>query len=270
MNREDYLNQWHKWHDQYTLFGYRHFRKFIKQGISEIDVDNIDYFNYKFEIQKSFNVKRLELIYRDFYTTIGIKHGNRIGRALDKTLKAYSSALFNEEFQKFIIDWIRSNIFNRITSVNNNMIKQISKYIEFALGENYSLEEMQRYLRTQINDPRFTRIIATRIARTETTAAANLGAFQSANQAGVVLEKFWISAQDKRTRDGNPEDWNHLRMNGKKVGKDEAFEMRSNKGIINLMQYPGDPKGSAGNVINCRCTVAFRGKRDANGNLIFL
>ena len=30
----------------------------------------------------------------------------------------------------------------------------------------------------------------------------------------------------------------------------------------------GDPKGSAGNVINCRCSVAVVPKRDDNGNLV--
>jgi len=35
------------------------------------------------------------------------------------------------------------------------------------------------------------------------------------------------------------------------------------------LQFPGDQKnGSAGNVINCRCAVAQRVKRDKNGNII--
>jgi len=35
------------------------------------------------------------------------------------------------------------------------------------------------------------------------------------------------------------------------------------------LEYPGDQQnGSAGNIINCRCTVAQRVKRDADGNII--
>ena len=34
------------------------------------------------------------------------------------------------------------------------------------------------------------------------------------------------------------------------------------------LAYPGDPKGRAGNVINCRCTVGIIPKRDASGSLI--
>lgn len=35
------------------------------------------------------------------------------------------------------------------------------------------------------------------------------------------------------------------------------------------IEYPGAPNASAGNVINCRCTIGFTAKRDKQGNLIF-
>jgi hypothetical protein len=35
-----------------------------------------------------------------------------------------------------------------------------------------------------------------------------------------------------------------------------------------MMDGPGDPRATAGNLINCRCTIARRLKKDANGKFI--
>ena len=56
-------------------------------------------------------------------------------------------------------------------------------------------------------------------------------------------------------------------MDGKKVNFSDGFIVPSTKSI-DMMMYPGDPNGSAGNVCNCRCTVAFVPMRDANGRAI--
>ena len=80
---------------------------------------------------------------------------------------------------------------------------------------------------------------------------------QSSAVSGYEMEKRWISALDKRTRDP------HSNVNGKKADQDDAFVVGGEK-----LMYPGDPNGAAGNVINCRCTVAVIPKRDKNGRLI--
>ena len=86
------------------------------------------------------------------------------------------------------------------------------------------------------------------IARTETTMAANMGAWEAAKDIPFPLEKVWIAANDNRTRDS------HAAMNGQPaIPFDEQFEVGGEK-----MMYPGDPKGSAENICNCRCVVAFQ------------
>ena len=52
-------------------------------------------------------------------------------------------------------------------------------------------------------------------------------------------------------------------MNGVRVDLNQDFNVSGEK-----MMFPGDIKGSAGNVINCRCTVAQIPKRDSKGRLI--
>jgi uncharacterized protein with gpF-like domain len=87
------------------------------------------------------------------------------------------------------------------------------------------------------------------IARTSVVPAAN-GATDTAmgvihNQV-VALDKEWLATSDDRTRDA------HADANGQRVGYDEPFEVDGEP-----MMYPGDPAGSAANVINCRCVVLY-------------
>jgi hypothetical protein len=62
-------------------------------------------------------------------------------------------------------------------------------------------------------------------------------------------QKEWLSTFDNRTRDS------HLAMAGKVANIDETFEVENENGGIDNMLYPLDPNGSAGNVVNCRCTI---------------
>lgn len=106
--------------------------------------------------------------------------------------------------------------------------------------------------------PQISETRAKTIARTEVHGAANYGSLQAAKQAGVSVKKEWLSAQDKRTRTfSEGDEFDHLNFDGTTVGMDETFAFTSRNGIRDALQYPGDPEGEAGNVINCRCTLAF-------------
>ena len=86
------------------------------------------------------------------------------------------------------------------------------------------------------------------IARTETTMAANIGAFGSAMDSGLNLEKYWIATNDNRTRDS------HAEMLGTKpLPMDEPFDVGGTE-----MMYPGDPSAPPDEVCNCRCILGFR------------
>lgn len=79
------------------------------------------------------------------------------------------------------------------------------------------------------------------IARTEATAANNLGFIEGYRQSGVVNAKEWITAKDDAVRDSH-------RIDGHVVGIDEKFP--------NGLDYPGDPSAPPKEVINCRCVLA--------------
>ena len=85
-----------------------------------------------------------------------------------------------------------------------------------------------------------------RIARTTMVGASNSGQQQAWNQAeeeGVQLAKRWISAlQPDRTREA------HAEAHNQTVGLHEMFVVGGEE-----LEYPGDPNGSPGNIINCLC-----------------
>jgi uncharacterized protein with gpF-like domain len=60
------------------------------------------------------------------------------------------------------------------------------------------------------------------------------------------MQKEWIASGGERTRE------NHLLASGQTVSIDEPFVV----GGDYLMQ-PGDPSGSAEEIINCRCAVGY-------------
>lgn len=83
-----------------------------------------------------------------------------------------------------------------------------------------------------------------RIARTETTRAENQGRIIGINEGaamGLDVKKQWISAVDARIRD------THRSCHLEIVGKDDTFS--------NGLEFPGDPRGGASEVCNCRCSV---------------
>lgn len=95
------------------------------------------------------------------------------------------------------------------------------------------------------------------IARTETMEAVHAGQAQAMAQQvdngtldGWRVVKIWMTTDDKRTRH------DHWLMDGKEVGEKDFFVLPDGS----LMQYPGDSShgARAGQVINCRCTVAYK------------
>jgi len=109
---------------------------------------------------------------------------------------------------------------------------------------------------------------ARRIVRTEVMRASNYASMLAADQHDFIVDKIWISRVDARTRRIPKDQYDHVSMNGQKVGWDEDFTSTGKKGDLVLSGFPGDPTTPAGFSINCRCTVGFEGRRDSNGKLI--
>ena len=119
--------------------------------------------------------------------------------------------------------------------------------------------EGQQAIGQQLRDavPRLSSARAGVIARTETHAASNFANEEAAKETGLKLQKEWISAMGERTRtieDGA--EFDHVAADGQIRDMDEPFVIEGAGGSEQL-KYPGDPNGSAANIINCRCVVAY-------------
>jgi len=142
-----------------------------------------------------------------------------------------------------IVEWLETYPFKFAQQVSQTTIEMLRKELHeaFVNGEDLKqiMERVANVFRVSAEGYR-----AERIARTETIRAANKGALEGYRQAGV-RKKEWITALDERTRE-----W-HAEADGQIVPIDAPFVVGGEE-----LMYPGDPAGSPGNTINCRCTVA--------------
>ena len=249
---------WQKQHSIYERKAYRIVQKHISSIIKRLP-KNTSLYTYEVEIDVAIMREDILKMYREIYQTIGIDYGNKINKTLEKTKKA--NVLFNNELLKEILLFLSSDGGVRITSVRDTLVADVIKSIQKSLGENGTVIDLRNAIQSIIEkNQTFYKWQSLRIARTETTTSSNFAAIKTAQQSDLVLDKIWISVQDNRTR---ITPYDHFDMNDQKQELDKPFFVGGEN-----IQYPGDANASAGNVINCRCTIAFVPRRDADGMLI--
>lgn len=130
---------------------------------------------------------------------------------------------------------------------------KVAARLEDALREGINRGESISKLADRVDECfRYGRSNAETIARTETHGAAESTGFDTATQAavaaGMALTKRWLATHDARTR----EDHAAAEDDNQEVPIDEPFIVGGDE-----LMYPGDPDGSAEQVVNCRCTAIY-------------
>lgn len=162
-------------------------------------------------------------------------------------------------------DWLKAYILKFAQPINQTTLDAVKGLLVTAQEEGWSVPQMQKGLEamfeqflggelTEEERAWFTeRLPAHRtemIARTETIRASNSGSLRLFEDYGAK-RKEWLSTQDDRTRSYEKGDaFDHVEPNGQVVDIDKPFTVSGEK-----LMYPGDPDGSLGNFINCRCTI---------------
>ena len=147
-----------------------------------------------------------------------------------------------------IAAWVEQRTNFWATRVNATTAKMIVEEMTAAFVNEESIPEIQARINKLFG---FNDIVRSeRIARTEMLGAANQGHLEAYRQSGVVEEKMWLSTLDMRIRSDPPPGYNHLTVHRDIVPVDSKFIVSGE-----MLDAPG-VGGSAGNVINCRCTVA--------------
>jgi len=257
-----YRKKWARWQKQYEKYAYKQLRDVFKTWGSQIAWEEMNELNYKVKMAEAVDSELLQEAYYNIYSKIGHLHGNRVGKEINGELKDFVPTDFLNYLTKAIIKQLKLGN-NRIVTVAESFFDTIRDLFLDRLEQNKTVAELAKEMQETIARPDFYRWQAMRIARTESTASANHGAFVAGETAGYKMQKVWISANDKRTRTKPPSDYDHYEMNAKRVDYYEFFNVNGDK-----VMYPGDTLGQAGNVINCRCALAVIPKRDKNGRLI--
>lgn len=140
---------------------------------------------------------------------------------------------------------------NRLKNVPDEVYALIVMEVERGITEGRSLDRVTQdvqLLLTASGTDRWPNRART-VARTETIGAVNAGVFRAADleareRGDLAPFKQWISTEDARTRP------THVAADKQRTLLSEPFRV----GGAALL-FPGDPRGPAEEVINCRCSL---------------
>lgn len=140
---------------------------------------------------------------------------------------------------------------NRLRNVPDEVYGLIVQETERGIQEGWSIDRLQQAIQLILTASGTDRWLgrARTVARTETMGAVNAGVYRGAQleaeQRGDVAPfKQWISTDDRRTRPTH-------------VDADKQRTLLSAPFVVggSSLLFPGDPRGPAQEVINCRCTM---------------
>lgn len=168
--------------------------------------------------------------------------------------KSRSEDYFDDYMRRYVEEKTGDRIKTISETTREKMLQIVKSTVGKALSEGLSVDEIRDILQQKFANMVDYR--AVRIARTEVISASNAGSLQGAISTGIAFKKVWLATKTGHTRKG------HLEMMDKSVGVMEQFSVPiyDTKGAYlgsEKLNFPADPNGSAGNVINCRCTLVY-------------
>jgi len=193
-------------------------------------------------------------IFKSLYSNVGIE----FAREVYAGNKSKSAEQYEDTWTTYMNNYSQTVAGDRIVSITAEtkriVLSFIRETIETGVTEGYGTDVIARNIQNILNEKGvdIARWRAKMIARTEVVGASNVGALEGARALGQPTQKVWIATRDKRTRDI------HMAAEGLTIDINDKFEVGGE-----MLDCPGDPNGSAGNVINCRCAIAFKVKRIA-------
>ena len=155
-----------------------------------------------------------------------------------------------------VMDWLEAQAYAEGVLVQGRTATLLSEAYNAAVEAGATVQEITSAISEMFELRRFE---SARIARTEASRAYNFSTHAAWQQSGIVESQQWLTAGDEAVRDA------HADADGQVAGMGEAFDVGGES-----LEYPGDPAGSAENVINCRCglmaQVMERQRNGTNGH----
>jgi 8-oxo-dGTP pyrophosphatase MutT (NUDIX family) len=146
------------------------------------------------------------------------------------------------------------SVHNRLVNVSDDVFDSMRLTLEEGRRAGEGIALLAGRVDALLSDDERWNGRARTIARTEVVSANNAGAALSAKATADVLGveqgeviKEWLATMDSRTRE------THAEADGQQVfGLDTPFNVGGED-----LQEPGDPAGSAAEVVSCRCTALY-------------
>lgn len=197
----------------------------------------------------------LKTVLMDLYKAVSVDIGGNVAAQISNRKDTVSEfiQLFGDRQLKYLLQVAGA----KITQINATTLQKIREQLADGVEAGESIPQIA----ARIDTLYLSQIIpnrSTTIARTEVVSSSNWSAMQAAKNSGLTLNKVWLATGDNRTRPA------HADADGQEVGIDDSFEVGGEE-----LDFPGDPSGSAGNIVDCRCTVYFT-QSQANGTEVNL
>ncbi|NLH62501.1 MAG: phage portal protein, partial [Ignavibacteriales bacterium] len=164
-------------------------------------------------------------------------------QAGDAVVEEYGLAISFNVMTPKIQEWLKWKLENSASEIIKATQKDLYDALIMGINEGEGIPKLANRLKTLFEETYKNRCKT--ITRTEVISANNKASVEAAKDGGMKY-KIWLTAIDEKTRE-----W-HAEADNQKVSINESFIVMGEE-----LDYPGDPKGSPENIINCRCTVYF-------------
>jgi len=135
-----------------------------------------------------------------------------------------------------------TEVLKKTKGINDTIVNDLSNLLPQAINQGADIDELTDLVENVFG---VARNRARTIAQTTATPVFEEGQVMAFEDAGIK-ERSWLSRRDGKVRTGK---WDHLEPDGQVVAITAKFLVSGE-----FLRFAGDPTGSAGNVINCRCT----------------
>jgi hypothetical protein len=163
----------------------------------------------------------------------------------DYALGRFFSKDFDDDFENQLAEFIALNTGIWVADIDETTRKRLAKVIDNSYNDGLSVEATGVALRNTVIGMGVYR--ANLISRTEVHRVAGFANETVAENMKIDnTVKEWVAIQDARTR------LSHSIASGQRVPLEANFVVGGER-----LKYPGDPRGSPGETINCRCAAIY-------------
>lgn len=209
---------------------------FMTRRISEIDMEAHE--------------KNMRDLFTEQYAKVIARFSQLVLRTTE--MKAFYSLEQKRDFwDTYLRQWIAERGGEAAKQTSLTTRDDIQRALQEAVDNPDEYQNEQEFTKKILTAKSYSAFRARVIARTETHGAAMWASKNTAKKiardSGIEIIKQWNAVEDERTR------FSHNAVDGIQKLMEQDFIVG---GLP--MDRPGDPRGGAGNVINCRCVLTYR------------